>query len=60
MIDIDDIEIGAQMAVDVEEHGANKDFLYLKMKCASGLQTWWKLRWAETDKWIQNESEAVH
>ena len=47
IVSIDAIAIGAEVTVDINEHGANKDFLYLTMKCGSGLRNWWRLRWID-------------
>ena len=47
VISIDAIAIGAEVTVYVDEHGVNKDFLYLTMKCVSGLKIWWRLRWID-------------
>ena len=48
VINIDHIAIGAELTVDIGEHGVNKVFLYLTMKCASGLEIWWRVRWVDT------------
>ncbi|KIW24866.1 uncharacterized protein PV07_10553 [Cladophialophora immunda] len=47
VINIDDIMIGAEVTVDINENRVNRDFLYLTMKGVSGLQDWWKLRWVD-------------
>ncbi|OAP60557.1 hypothetical protein AYL99_05559 [Fonsecaea erecta] len=47
VINIDNIMIGAEVTVDINEKRLNRDFLYLTMKGVSGLQDWWKLRWID-------------
>ena len=49
VINVDAIAIGTQVTVCVDEQDVNKDFLYLTMKCAFGLQNWWRLRWIDDD-----------
>ena len=49
VININDLTVGVEVTIEIEEHGQNKDFLYLTMNTDSELKCW-KLRWAEREK----------
>ena len=45
VICIDDIAMGAEVTMNIDEHGTKKEFLYLTMKLMSGVEKWWKMSW---------------
>ena len=47
VICIDDIAVGAEVTVNIDEHKADKDFLYLTMRSTFGCENWWKMGWVD-------------
>lgn len=45
IVSIDNIPVGAEVTVAINEHSTKEAFLYLTMKNIFGPQNWWKLRW---------------
>ncbi|ETN36738.1 uncharacterized protein HMPREF1541_09016 [Cyphellophora europaea CBS 101466] len=44
VVSIDDLPVGIDVDIDINEHDSNEDFLYLTVKAGAELK-WWKLRW---------------